>query len=131
VDRTPLAKTRALVADESTSSCELLCAILEESGMQVLSVCCWSSVLDAARVFSPDVVLLDVSEFGSGSRATIAELRAMPAFRRIPLIALAPSLLYPEPHSMVEAGFAAVLVKPISPQRLRKIVQQQLDAAQP
>lgn len=97
--------------------------------MQVRSVCCWNGLAEAARAFAPHVVLLDVTDFSSGSRANLADLRALPECRMTPLIALAPTPLYPEPHIMAQAGFAAVLAKPISPQRLRAAVQEQLNAS--
>ncbi|WP_160115043.1 response regulator [Bryocella elongata] len=117
------------MADGSTSTRELLCTILEDNGMQVQAVCCWSCVPAAALKFSPDVILLDVSWFNAESPAMLADLRSIPQCGAVPLIALAPTALYPEPHSMAEAGFAAVLPKPITPQSLRRIVLRQLAGA--
>ena len=126
----PLAMKRALVADGSTSTRELLRTILEDNGMQVQTVCCWSCVPAAARSFAPDVILLDVSWFNAESSAMIAELRAIPQCEAVPLIALAPTALYPEPHTMAKAGFAAILAQPITPQNLRRAVLRQFDGTE-
>ena len=120
---------RVLVADQSASSRELLRAILEDSGAQVELICYSDHLVQRALKFLPHAVLLDVTNFGAECVAVVAALRALEELQGMVIIALAPTALYPEPHSMTQAGFSAILPKPITPSRLRSVLAQQLAAS--
>lgn len=128
-DRRSLVSKRVLVLDQSMSVRELLRAILEDSGAEVEIVCSAHHVVDHATRFRPHAVLMDVTHFGVESAAVVTALRSLPDLQLASIIAMAPTALYPEPHSMTQAGFTAVFPKPITPSRLRHMLVQQLSLA--
>lgn len=126
MDVDPGSSKRVLVADESTSSRELLRVILEAMGVQVQVVPSRSAVLDAVRTFQPHLVLLDVSQLDTETRALVSALCHPVQGETVALVAMAATELYPEPHTMRAAGFAEVVTKPITPRELREAMHRQL-----
>src|SRR6202012_2578204 len=118
----PLGSRRILIADDATSSRELLRSILEASGHGVEEAENGQQVLPTTEPFRPHLVILDLQMPRLDGYSTAMALRKMPVSRRMPLVALTAALTQTAPDRIAAAGFSAYLVKPIRPSRLRECV---------
>jgi two-component system chemotaxis response regulator CheY len=117
---------RILIADDASSSRELLRVILEGGGYEVMEASDGEQAVSKASEFSPHLVILDLQMPKLDGYSVAIALRKIPAFAGIPIVALAAALPEVSPEQMTEAGFTKCLVKPISPARLRECVTQLL-----
>ena len=78
---------------------------------------------------APNVVILDLQTPNLDGYATVAALKRMPALGQTPIIALTRAITLTAPEQLSRAGFAAYLVKPIGPARLRQCVERVLKTA--
>jgi two-component system chemotaxis response regulator CheY len=113
---------RILIADDSLSSRELLRAILEGNGYEVLEAEDGEQVLERAIVFKPHLVILDLQMPKLNGCSAVNALRKIPAFESTPIVALTAALSDAVPEQIAEAGFTCYLVKPIGPARLRQCI---------
>ncbi len=123
------APRRVLIADDGASSRDLLRSILESGGYVVGEARDGEQVLAMAGEFAPNVVILDLQTPQLDGYATAAALKRMPSLQRTPIIALTPAITQTAPEQLSRAGFAAYLVKPIGPARLRQCVEKVLKSA--
>ena len=117
---------KILIADDASSSRELLRVILEGGGYEVIEAIDGEQALAKASEFSPHLVILDLQMPKRNGYSVAIALRKIPAFANIPIVALAAALPEVSPEQMTKAGFTRCLVKPISPSRLRECVTQLL-----
>jgi len=117
---------RILIADDTTSSRELLRFILEDSGHEVTDVEDGEQAIAEAAGFKPDLVILDLQMPKLDGWATATALRKIPALRKTPMVALTAAWSELMPERIFEVGFTAYLVKPIAPARLRECVERLL-----
>jgi CheY-like chemotaxis protein len=75
------------------------------------------------------MIILDLQMPKVDGYAAAIALRMIPAFKRIPIVALAAALAEVSPEQTHQAGFTQFLVKPISPSRLRECVTHLLSIA--
>ncbi|MES2390393.1 MAG: response regulator [Acidobacteriota bacterium] len=113
---------RILIADDASSSRELLRSILERSGYDVVEAEDGEQVLEMAPKVVPDVIVLDLQMAGMDGWATVAALRSHPELGRKPIVALAGAAMDVTADQMVKAGFSSYLVKPIGPRKLRECI---------
>ncbi len=110
-EEVPLAGRRALVVDDNASNRRVLRLQLERWGVTCTDVASPYQALDLVRAgVSFDVALLDMHMPGLGGDELAAEVRLLPAGRRLPMVLLS-SLSWragPEAADL----FAAVLTKP-------------------
>lgn len=67
---------RALVADDDTTTLDMISTVLSLAGFEVLTAANGSEALDHARAHRPDIVLLDVMMPGMDGLAVLREMRA-------------------------------------------------------
>ena len=108
----PAAPSRILVVDDLMASAETLMTLLEMEGFEVKVANEGKAALDIAKVFHPDVVLLDIGLPGMNGFEVAHQLRSDPSSRDALLIALTG---YGEAESRsrsAQAGFDFHMVKP-------------------
>ncbi len=106
------AKLRVLSVDDDADERELVRARLEPAGFAVETA---SSGFEAGllvRTFRPDAVLLDLMMPGMDGFAAIAALRRLDETADVPVIACTARADEEAARRIVQAGFAAHLVKP-------------------
>lgn len=103
--------------------------ILERCGYEVLEAEDGEQVLQRALKFEPHMVILDLQMPKVDGYSAALALRMIPAFKWIPIVALAAVLADVSPEQTNQAGFTQFLVKPISPARLRECVTHLLPIA--
>jgi two-component system chemotaxis response regulator CheY len=111
---------RILIADDDTSSRELLRAILESSGYEVVEAADGVEAMERAADFPPDLVILDIQMPKMDGLAAAQALRKIPSFEKTPIIALTASTKGVLSEDISMAGFTSYLVKPIGPAQLRQ-----------
>jgi len=84
----------------------------------VLTAGCGRDGLARARDEQPDAILLDVIMPEMDGPTTLAELRADPATRDIPVVFLTAKTQQADRARLAELGPAAILVKPFDPMKL-------------
>ncbi len=114
--------TRVLVADDDADSRAITRTILEFQGRQVLEAADGRECVIAAVVHRPDVIVLDLVMPGMDGWQAAAALRAEPATRSIPILALTASSHADDRTRALAAGCDRVLVKPTSLAELTAVI---------
>lgn len=105
--------TRILVVEDSRTNMELAVLVLEAGGHSVLQAVDAATGIALARSECPDLILMDVQlPVMSGLEAT-AILKADPATRDIPIIALTALAMSGDRERIIAAGCDGYLEKPI------------------
>ncbi|MDB5892170.1 MAG: putative histidine kinase, hybrid [Polaromonas sp.] len=116
VDDAPVqeaAPLSVLVVDDNVDAAETLLAVLRMDGHSVSAVFDGPSVLAAAELCSPDVVLLDIGLPGMNGYEVARKLRADPRFSRTLLVAITGWGSENDKKLALEAGFDRHLTKPV------------------
>lgn len=108
-----------LVIDDDASTTDLLGRWLGAQGYRVMSAPDGLRGLDLARSETPDFVILDIFMPGQSGYEVLAQMKADPVLRTIPVIIASSD---DNRRLGLEAGAAEVLVKPLSRQRLRSVL---------
>ena len=122
-------KKRILVVDDETGFTKLLKFNLERTGnFEVREENNALRAVQSARVFLPDLILLDVVMPGMDGGDVVAELRRTPQTARIPVIMLTALVARDEVsrHSVAESGELIMLGKPVDMATLVRCVEEQL-----
>ena len=108
---------RILVIEDNADNLELMVYLLEAFGHAVTTAVDGAGGLAAAASERPEVILCDLHLPGIDGYEVCRRLKADPALRRIPLLAVTASAMAAERARGFEAGFDGYLVKPIDPER--------------
>lgn len=119
-------KSVILIADDRASSRELLRTVLERANYQVLEAEDGEQALAQARNGHPDLILLDLQMPGLDGFGVLAELRADPQLKDLPVLALTASAMRGDREKILAAGFTDYLAKPAGPDILRETVARML-----
>lgn len=113
---------RILVVDDNKDAAQALALMLTIEGHHVLEASDGPSAIEAARVFRPQLVLLDIGLPGMDGFEVAKRLRQCPETRGAVLVAVTG---YAEPEILRrsrEAGFSRHLVKPVEMAELLELV---------
>ena len=113
---------RILIADDTPGSRELLRSILDRCGYEIVEVGDGSEILGCALAFKPHLVILDLQMPRLDGCTVASLLRRHPGFEKIPMVALTAAVSEISADWIFAAGFTTHLVKPISPDLLRRCV---------
>ncbi|MGA3003265.1 MAG: HAMP domain-containing protein [Acetobacteraceae bacterium] len=108
-----------LLVDDDARNIFALSSILERHGMRVLTATTGSEAVSIV-VSDPDVaiVLMDIMMPGMDGYETMQVIRANPAFRRLPIIALTAKAMKGDREKCLEAGASDYLAKPVNTNQL-------------
>ena len=84
-------------------------------GFEVEACSSGARALEAAPMFAPDLILLDVMMPGMDGPTTLAALRGEPELARIPVVFLTAKAMPWEISRLVALGAADVITKPFEP----------------
>ncbi len=121
-----LTARRVLVVEDSPTVSEQLTRYLEAWGAQVSVDPTGAAVLEQVLAAPPDVILLDIHLPGRSGWQVLAQLRAEPRTRAIPVVVVAVS---DERERGWALGVADYIVKPVSRARLREALEKALRPA--
>jgi hypothetical protein len=108
-----------LLVDDDARNIFALASILERRGMRVLTATTGS---EAVSIVESDpgvaIVLMDIMMPGMDGYETMQVIRANPAFRRLPIIALTAKAMKGDREKCLEAGASDYLAKPVNTDQL-------------
>ncbi|HET7885447.1 MAG TPA: response regulator, partial [Bradyrhizobium sp.] len=109
----------ALLVDDDARNIFALSSVLERRGMKVLTATTGSEAV-ALVGSNPEiaVVLMDIMMPQMDGYQTIGVIRANPAFRRLPIIALTAKAMKGDREKCLEAGASDYLAKPVNTEQL-------------
>lgn len=109
----PEGRARLLVVEDNEVNLELAAFLLEEAGFEVQAA---RDVDEARRALAgqaPDLVLMDMSLGGADGLELVAELRADPRLRGLPVLALTAHAMRGDRERFLAAGCDGYIPKPI------------------
>lgn len=117
------ASRRVLVVDDVMLNRKLAIAFLSRMGWQTFEADGGLAALDwLANNPAVDVLLLDISMPDLGGESVCQQLRANPAFDKLKIVAYTAHAGTDDSQRFLANGFNAVLIKPISSQRLKDVL---------
>jgi CheY-like chemotaxis protein len=109
---------RVLVVDDAPDVTEMIALMMSYAGYSVATAFSAAEALDAARTQRFDAIISDIGMPGMSGYQLAEALRALPAYRSTPLIAVTGFTMYEDRQRALSAGFDDFLNKPISPSAL-------------
>ena len=106
---------RVLIVDDAPDVTEMIALMMRYAGFRVATAFSAAEALDAARTQHFDAVISDIGMPGMSGYQLAEALRALPAYRSTPLIAVTGFTMYEDRERARSAGFDDFLHKPISP----------------
>ncbi len=120
--RTSSSSRRVLVVDDSVDSAEGLSRLLQMSGHEVRTAYDGESALEAAAVFRPEVLFIDIGLPGMDGYELAKELRSKADFEGVLLVALTGYGQPDDRHRAREARFDHHMIKPVRVHALLEIL---------
>lgn len=109
---------RALVADDDTTTLDMISTVLSLEGFEVLTAANGSEALDHARAHRPDIVLLDVMMPGMDGLSVLREMRADLDLVSIPVLLVTARSSDDAVWDGWRHGTDSYVTKPFNPRRL-------------
>jgi CheY-like chemotaxis protein len=108
-----------LLVDDDARNIFALASILERRGMRVLTATTGNEAIDLVES-TPEVaiVLMDIMMPEMDGYQTMQVIRANPAFRRLPMIALTAKAMKGDREKCIDAGASDYLAKPVNTEQL-------------
>src|SRR6202140_4033018 len=110
--RTTEQKQHILVVDDNEDMRDLIQRLLERAGYRVVVAEDGQASLTQAKLYHPDLVLMDLSLPDMDGWEAVRHLRKMPEFGSIPIIAVTAHVSPQEEERAVAAGCTAHIGKP-------------------
>ncbi|MFN2455757.1 MAG: response regulator [Pyrinomonadaceae bacterium] len=116
-------KRRALVVDDAPDITEMLAMMLQHAGYDVVATFSAMEALNAARAQHFDVVLSDIGMPEMNGYELARNLRTLPDYEFVPLIAVTGFATHEDRGQAFNAGFDHFLTKPVNPMTLIELVE--------
>ena len=117
---------RILIAEDNLPSRELVREILETEGYDVVEASDGRQALEMIFTAKPDLVVMDIQMPGLDGFKVVSEIRQIPQFAKIPIVALTAYAMAGDEERILAAGFDAYTTKPIDAAVLTKQIERQL-----
>ena len=114
---------RVLVVDDAPDVTELLAILMSHAGYEVAMAFSAPEAFDTARDGHFDAVISDIGMPGMNGYQLAEALRALPGYKKTPLIAVTGFTLFEDRERARRAGFDDFLHKPINPSDLLDTVR--------
>lgn len=119
---------RILVVEDDAASLELATFLLECAGFATLAAANGVEGLQLALSERPDLIVSDLQMPVLNGYELIARLRATPAWRRVPLVALSAFSMREDCAKALAAGFDGFVAKPLDPRTFAQQIAEFLPA---
>lgn len=114
---------RVLVVEDNAVNLELMIALLEQEGCEVLVAETADAALRLARTARPDLILMDVQLPGMTGYEATRHLKTDPTTAAIPVVALTAQAMRGDEARGRQAGCDAYLTKPLEGRILRETLR--------
>jgi CheY-like chemotaxis protein len=115
--------SRVLVIEDNPLGRELVFAVLESLGCDIVTAGSAEEGLELAQSLELDLILLDLRLPGMSGYEAIRIIRDHPVLRSTPVVAVTAQAMQGDEASALRAGFDAYLSKPIDNRQLRDVVR--------
>ena len=119
----PHRRRRVLVVDDNADSAEMMCELLGFFGHETKMALDGDRALRIAAQWPAQVVFLDIGLPGLSGYEVATELRQMPGYATVPIIAVSGYVREEDRDQALRAGFSAHLAKPVDPELLRAVIE--------
>ena len=115
---------KILVVDEDARNIFALTSLLENQEMDVISATNGRSAIEIVTK-TPDlsIVLMDIMMPEMDGYATIREIRAVPEFRTVPILALTAKAMKGDREECLDAGASDYIAKPVNTDQLLSLMR--------
>jgi CheY-like chemotaxis protein len=117
---------RILIVEDKPSSRELLRAVLEQLGYEVLEARDGEEGLRLIRDQEPKLVLMDLQIPLRNGYEVLQEVRKDPGFAQLPIVAITANAMPGDREKTLAAGFTGYIAKPVSLAYLRSEINRLL-----
>jgi len=114
----PLRDARILLVEDNEINQQLACELLEKAGMRVAIAQHGGEAIQFVQRIAFDAVLMDVQMPEMDGYEATRRIRALPAGRDLPIIAMTAAAMRQDQESCLAAGMNDHIAKPIDPERL-------------
>ncbi|HTL15408.1 MAG TPA: response regulator, partial [Thermomonas sp.] len=115
-----------LVVDDDVRNIFALSSVLERHGMRVETASNGQEAIAKVGAGGIDIVLMDIMMPGMDGYATMQAIRAQPALRALPIIALTAKAMKGDREKCLESGASDYLAKPVDTDQLLGMLRQWL-----
>ena len=115
--------SRVLVVEDNEDNRALVVKVLSRAGYAVAEAVSGEEALESARVSPPDLVLMDLHLAGMDGLDATRRLKANPATRETPVVALTASAMDDDAVKAKDAGCDGYVTKPCEQMRLLEEVR--------
>lgn len=120
---------RILYIEDNEQNYYLVHFILATRGHRVFRATDGPSGIEAARSLGPDLVLLDIQLPQMDGYEVASALRANPALREVPIVALTSYAMTGDREKALASGCSGYIEKPIDPMTFAQDIENRLAAA--
>jgi CheY-like chemotaxis protein/two-component sensor histidine kinase len=113
---------RVLIVDDNADAARTLAILVKHYGHEVQTASDGASALEAAHIFKPVIIFLDIGMPGMNGYELARRLRADPATKEVVLVALTGYGQEEDRRRSLEAGFDDHAIKPVDLERLTQIL---------
>ena len=107
---------RILIIEDNAANLDLMTYLLTAFGHVALTANDGEEGLAAARASRPDLIMCDLQLPGMDGHAVAREIKAEPALRAIPLLAVTALAMVGDREKVLASGFDGYIAKPIDPE---------------
>jgi CheY-like chemotaxis protein len=115
-------KPHALVVDDSPDITFMFGILLEQAGYDVTTENSAIDALEAARARQFDLVVSDIGMPDMNGYELARELRTLPGYETVPMVAVTGFAQYSDRDRAVESGFNMHINKPVDPEKFVELV---------
>jgi CheY-like chemotaxis protein len=115
-------RKRLLVVDDVPQNRAMLQDLLQDAGFVVASATNGLECLVLLDTFKPDLILMDVMMPVMDGNETMRQIRRMPGWRDLPIVAVTASAGAEDERKSRDAGASAFLAKPLDHNRLLRTI---------
>jgi len=117
---------KILIVEDNSQNMKLLLMTLRPHGYALLEATDGEEALKIAVRDKPDLIIMDIQLPKVSGLEVTRRLRQMPAFGRVPIIAITAYAMKGDREESIESGCDAYLSKPIDTRELPEVVEEML-----
>jgi CheY-like chemotaxis protein len=126
-----MANELILIVEDNEKNLKLVRDVLRHTGYQTIEAGTGEDGVRLAKERGPALILMDIQLPGIDGITALGQLRADPATRAIPVIAVTASAMTQDRKKILAAGFDGYQTKPIKVREFMDVVRQTLDRHAP
>jgi two-component system cell cycle response regulator DivK len=122
-----MANELILIVEDNEKNLKLVRDVLRHTGYQTIEAGTGEDGIRLAKERGPALILMDIQLPGIDGIVALGQLRADPATRAIPVIAVTASAMTQDRKKIMAAGFDGYQTKPIRVREFMDVVRETLD----